>query len=342
MTLDPKQRERYSRMLALRDFNDDDMESIMASTVSVVGAGGLGCPALRLLSAIGFGRIRIIDRDIVELSNIQRQTLYNTEDIGRPKAEVAAENLEGMNPEVYFEPMCTSVEEGTAKNLLRGSDIVVDGLDSFKARRHLNRATLELGIPYIFAGAVEYYANLTTFVPGRTGCLQCVIGDATDSPENSCASIGVDPMVLSVAASIEVREAVLLALGRPPKLMNRLMTIDISALEFDFFDVGRSDNCQVCSNLSLSATEVESDILSVNPMCIGNFSVAPSKITPLDLDLIASRLEKKYEVKRRKRSLTITVDSEKRVTLMRGGSAVVRGVSSSDEAKALYLQLLNN
>ena len=103
MKLTDEQQERYSRMLALRDFSESDMETIMNTTVAMLGAGGLGSPALRLLAAIGFGRIRIIDRDIVELSNIQRQTVFNTEDIGKPKAEAAADNLELMNPEVQFE-----------------------------------------------------------------------------------------------------------------------------------------------------------------------------------------------------------------------------------------------
>ena len=100
MKLTDEQRERYSRMLALRDFSEDDMRSIMNTTITVVGAGGLGSPALRLLTAIGFGIIRIIDRDIVELSNIQTQTVYNTQDIGKPKVEAAETNLKQINPNV--------------------------------------------------------------------------------------------------------------------------------------------------------------------------------------------------------------------------------------------------
>ena len=198
-------------MLALRDFSEDDMKSIMKTTIAVVGAGGLGSPALRLLTAIGFGKIRIIDRDIVELSNIQRQTIYNTQDIGEPKVEASAANLKMINPNVEFDPICISIREDNALDLLKGSDIILDGLDSFKARRAVNGASLELGIPYIFAGAVEYYANLTTFVPGKTGCLNCVMGNAQDNPDNTCAQVGVTPTLLSLAAAVEVNEAVRLS-----------------------------------------------------------------------------------------------------------------------------------
>ena len=174
MKLTDNQRERYSRLLALRNINEEDMESIMDTTVAVVGAGGLGSPALRLLAAIGFGKIRIIDRDIVELSNIQRQTIYNTADIGEPKAEAAASNLALMNPEIELEPYSISLQEENALDLLKGADIIVDGLDSFSTRRIVNKISLKLGIPYIFAGAVEYYANLSTFIPGRTACFNCI------------------------------------------------------------------------------------------------------------------------------------------------------------------------
>ncbi len=109
MKLSDEQRDRYSRMLALRDFSEKDLETVMNTTVALIGAGGLGSPSLRLLTAIGFGRIRIIDRDIVELSNIQRQTVFNTKDIGMPKAEAAAVNLNLMNPEVIFDPICVSI-----------------------------------------------------------------------------------------------------------------------------------------------------------------------------------------------------------------------------------------
>ncbi|MHA2081208.1 MAG: HesA/MoeB/ThiF family protein [Candidatus Thorarchaeota archaeon] len=328
-------------MLALRDFSENDMETIMNTTVAIMGAGGLGSPALRLLTAVGFGRIRIIDRDIVELSNIQRQTVFNTEDIGKPKAEAAADNLELMNPEVQFDPICVSVDDENADDLLRGVDIIVDGLDSFKARRAVNRASLSLKIPYVFAGAVEYYANMTTFIPGKTGCLNCVMGDAQDNPENTCARVGVSPMLLSVVAAIEVNETLRIALGREPDLANRLMTIDTSTLSFDFFDIAKAADCDVCSLPQDKLVKRQTE-LAVTQLCSQSFNVSPGKILKLDLDTLASKLDSYYSVKRMKRFLIVNVNHEIRVTIMPAGNVVVKGVASAVEASKLFRDMVGD
>ncbi len=237
-------------MLALRDFDEEAIESIMNTQICMVGAGGLGSAALRLIAAIGFGKISIIDNDIVELSNIQRQTLFNTDDLGKNKAEAASLNLTRMNPEVEIKSVVSEIDEDNAVKLIRGADIIIDGLDSFKARRSVNTASVNLKIPYIFAGAVEYYGNLSTFIPRATGCLHCMLGDAKDNPELTCAKIGVSPTLLSIVGAIEVREAVLIATNRKPKLFRQLMTVDIDSLAIEYFELKRVDNCPVCGKLS--------------------------------------------------------------------------------------------
>lgn len=339
MKLTDDQRERYSRMLALRDFSEDDMKSIMNTTITVVGAGGLGSPALRLLTAIGFGKIRIIDRDIVELSNIQRQTIYNTQDIGEPKVEAATTNLKLINPNVEFEPLCVSIQEDNALDLLKGTDIILDGLDSFIARRAVNKASVELGIPYIFAGAVEYYANLSTFVPGKTGCLNCVMGDAQDNPHNTCAQVGVTPTLLSLAAAVEVNEAIRLGTGREPTLANRLMTIDSGSLTFDFFDIGKSDECQICS-IPIHTKVSRKNEISVTQLCSQSYNISPTRIEKLDLDGIAQKLDRSYSIKSTSRSILVTLKSGEKITLMSSGSAIIKGVETADDAIRLYELIL--
>jgi len=327
-------------MLALRNFSDDDMESIMNTTIAVVGAGGLGSPALRLLTAIGFGRIRIIDRDIVELSNIQRQTVYNTQDIGEPKVEAATANLQMLNPNVEFEPVCISIQEDNAIELLRGTDIILDGLDSFKARRAVNRASLGLDIPYIFAGAVEYYANLSTFIPGNTGCFACVIGEVEDNPDNTCAQVGVTPTLLSLAAAVEVNEAILLATGQNPTLENRLMTIDSGTLTFDFFNIGKSDECPVCSK-SVQTDVTRTNDITATQLCSQSFNVSPPTIGKLDLNEIAQSLGQSHSVKSTERSVIVDFASGEKITLMSSGSAIIKGVDTAEDAIRLYKLLLD-
>jgi adenylyltransferase/sulfurtransferase len=339
MTLTAEQSDRYSRLLALHDFSEVDMEAVMNTTVTVVGAGGLGSPALRLLTAMGFGTIRIIDRDVVELVNFQRQTIYHMSDIDKPKAEAAAANLALMNPEVKFEPIGASLDSSNAIQLLKGSDMIVDGLDSFHTRHSVNKASLKLNIPYIFAGAIAYNSNLTTFIPGETGCLYCLAGKARDDPEATCATIGVSPELLSIAAAVEVREALLLAIGREPILKGRVMTIDMSYLEFDFFDVEPIEDCPVCSVPVFEIYE-KTEGPSVTVLCSGDYCIAPSTIIVVDIDKVTERLKDSHRITRFGQSLLIKTPEGARVTLMAKGMAIVKEVSSQEDALQIYHDIL--
>ncbi len=340
MALTDEQRERYSRTLALRDFGEKEMASVLKTTVSVVGAGGLGSPALRLLVAMGFGKVRIIDRDIVELSNIQRQTVYNTSDIGRPKADAAASNLALMNPDVEFEPITVSIDTNNAQKLLKGSDVILDGLDTVQSRRAVNSASVRLKIPYVFAGAIEYYANITTFLPGQTGCLQCMMGDVQDNPDNTCQTVGVSPMLLPMAASVEVQEAVLIAVNRHPRLAGRLMAIDMNDLAFDFFDIGRVEGCPICSAPTKRAAE-KHDSPAVTMLCSGSFNVSPVGPTAIDTSAVARRVRGKHKTVERPGFVRVETDAGAQITIMQSGNAIIKGVSTASQALQLYQEMLS-
>ncbi|NWF94634.1 MAG: HesA/MoeB/ThiF family protein [Candidatus Thorarchaeota archaeon] len=338
MRLTDAQKERYSRMLALNGFTEDDMRSLLDAHVTVVGAGGLGSPALRMLTAMGFGLIRIIDRDVVELSNIQRQTVFNTRDIDRPKAEAAADNLALLNPDVQFDPVVASLDADNAERLLAGSDVIVDGLDSFTSRYAVNRASISLGIPYIYAGAIESYGNCTTFVPGVTGCFRCLVGELEDRPEQSCAAVGVSPDVLSLIASVEVREALLLSTHREPLLKGRLFAADMSTLTMETFAIGRDHNCPECS-LSGPQTSPETGRASVTAMCSGAFCITPRERTTVNLEQLSERLRKKHRVQLMQESLSVFMDAPQKITVMRQGIAIARGFRTGDEALRKYFEL---
>jgi adenylyltransferase/sulfurtransferase len=338
MTLTKEQKERYSRTLVLKDFGEQDLEKVLRATVTVVGAGGLGSPALRLLTALGFGKIRIIDRDIVELSNLQRQTVYNTSDIGKPKAEAAAANLALLNPDVKLEPMSISIEMSNAADLLKGSEVIVDGLDTIHSRQAINSASVALRIPYVFAGAIEYYANLTTFLPGQTGCLHCMMGDAQDNPQNTCAIAGVSPTVLSVAAAIEVQEALLVVIGRQPQLAGRLMSIDINNLSFDFFQIERVQDCPVCSSPK-KAPKVKMDRPVVNILCSSTFNVYPPTAAAFDIAVVADHARRKYKVVQGPTFIRVDLDNDVQITLMKNGNGIVKGVDTPEEALRLYEEI---
>lgn len=340
MEIDSKYLERHSRMLALRDFDKDSLDSIMNTTITVVGAGGLGSPILVLLTSIGFGRIRIIDRDIVELSNLQRQTIYNTEDIGKPKVDAAVANLSKLNNAVSFEPIAATIRSDNALDLLEGSDIVIDGLDSMEARRAVNAACLKLNIPYIYAGALEYYGNISTFIPNETGCLHCLVGEMQDDPDATCANVGVSPSLLSLVASLEVREAVLLASKKTPRLSGRLMHIDIETFSFESFEISKMEECPICGVPEVSLNERITEA-SVTMLCSESFSISPPELLSLNLSEIGGRNERKFKVTRRLRSIILENLEGVTVTLMTKGNAVVKGVQTREEALSYYTDILS-
>ncbi|MHA2424039.1 MAG: HesA/MoeB/ThiF family protein [Candidatus Thorarchaeota archaeon] len=332
---------RYSRMLALRDFSTDDLEKIMETVVTVVGAGGLGSPILALLTSIGFGRIRIIDRDIVDLSNLQRQTIYKTEDIGKPKADAAADNLAMLNPNVTFEPIVATIRFDNVIELLEGSTVVIDGLDSMEARRAVNAASQKLRIPYIYGGAIEYYGNVSTFIPDETGCLHCLVGEMKDNPDATCENVGVSPSLLSLVASVEVREAVLLATKKQPHLGGRLLHVDIDTLSFESFEIGKMDSCPICGATEISFAERIKEA-TITMLCSESYSISPPELLSLDLDEIETRFSKEFKITRRLRSITLQNSEGIALTLISKGDAIVKGVKTKEEASSIYTDILSS
>ncbi|MEE8133131.1 MAG: ThiF family adenylyltransferase, partial [Nitrososphaerales archaeon] len=172
--------ERYSRQIMLEGIGYDGQLKLRDARVCVVGVGGLGTPAVSQLTAMGIGHLRIIDRDVVELSNFHRQTLYSDSDIGQVKVEAAAKKLKAMNPNVDIEPMPVSVNEYTALKIVEDCDVVIDGLDSVMARYALNDACLRLKIPYVYGGAIGLLGSACTIIPNETACLRCIFPSLVD------------------------------------------------------------------------------------------------------------------------------------------------------------------
>jgi molybdopterin/thiamine biosynthesis adenylyltransferase len=201
-----------------------------------------------VLRDIGVKHLRIIDPDVVAASNLQRQFLYREKDLEKPKVHLAARRLQPLNPDVTIEPIETRLTADTADDLLDGMDLVVDGLDRFAPRYLLNEACCRQGIPYLFAGALGATGNLTTILPGKTACLECVYGGVDDEQQPTCETIGVYPTLLGVVANIQVHEALRIILGLQPRLAGHLLFVDLNSLRFDQFPIARNENCLVCSN----------------------------------------------------------------------------------------------
>lgn len=174
MSLNSEQRERYSRHIMLREIGESGQEKLSNSKVLIIGAGGLGSPAAMYLAAAGVGTVGIADGDTVELSNLQRQILHGTKDLGRPKAESAGETLEALNPDVRVVPYPFTVTRENVAELIAGYDFVLECTDSFDAKYLINDACVLAGKPFCHGGISRFFGQLMTYVPGRGPCYRCV------------------------------------------------------------------------------------------------------------------------------------------------------------------------
>ena len=236
----------YSRQIMLDEIGYEGQTKIKKARVLVVGAGGLGSPAALKLAAMGVGYLRLVDRDIVSPSDLHRQYLYDSRSVGLAKVEVAAEKLKALNPRVKVDPVPTSVKPWNVRDLVRGVDLVVDGLDSIEARYLINRACVELGVPYAYGGAIGKVGAASTIIPRETPCLECFNPGLSDDELPKCAVVGVHPSILGLISSIQVFEAVRLIVGGKPNLAGKLLYVDLSSLSFDEAKLARNEGCPVC------------------------------------------------------------------------------------------------
>jgi molybdopterin-synthase adenylyltransferase len=248
--------QRYSRQIMLDEIGFVGMERLRNAHVSVIGVGGIGNPVVTQLTAMGIGKLRIVDRDVIEISNLHRQHLYTDDDIGKVKVEAALGRLSKLNPQVEIEAVPTSVTSYTAEKLVKGSDIVIDALDSIDARYALNDACIKQNIPFIYAGALGMLGSVCTIIPNKTACLRCMFPQLEEDEMPTCSTEGVHPSVLYLVSGIQVSEAVKIITGQHPTLANTLLYIDLTELSFEKIQMSRYEGCPSCGSNKMEVTTI--------------------------------------------------------------------------------------
>jgi molybdopterin-synthase adenylyltransferase len=211
VTLSDDQLDRYARHIVLREIGGEGQKKLLAARVTVIGAGGIGSPALQYLAAAGVGNLKVIDDDAVSLDNLQRQILFGTADLGRPKTEVAGEAVARLNPDVALEAAAERIGPGNARRLLAGADLVLDGSDNFATRLAVSDAATALRIPLVSAAIGRFQAQIGTFRGHEPDlpCYRCFVGDAFDADDcDTCAELGVLGAMAGLAGSWAAMEAV--------------------------------------------------------------------------------------------------------------------------------------
>jgi adenylyltransferase/sulfurtransferase len=342
--LSSKDLDRYSRQVMLEEIGYEGQLKLCNAKVCVVGVGGLGNPITTRLVAMGVGKIRIVDRDVIELSNLHRQTMFDEDDIGEVKVEVAAKKLQKLNPDAQIEALPISVNDYTALEVVEGCDVVIDALDSVNARYSLNKACIEKNIPFVTGAAVGVSGQAFTILPKQTACYHCMFPALDEDAMPTCSIEGVHPSILSLVGGIEVAEAVKIILGKKPSLSERILHIDLENLDFSFTKTFKADECSVCGTGKSEETPKEEMI--IEELCGRNrgkrtFSLTPTQTFDLDVENVTKIAQEKGFRVDHQGDLGLSMrTNELSVSFMKKGSAVVVGTKDEDEAMALYNSLL--
>lgn len=339
---------RYSRQIMLEEIGYSGMEKIKDAKICVVGAGGIGNPVVSQLVGMGIGKIRLVDRDVVEISNLHRQHLYSESDVGKVKVEAALERLQKMNSDVNIEAVPISVTPFTADHIVKDCDIVIDALDSIDARYALNDSCIKFGIPFIYAGALGMVGSVCTILPNKSACLRCIFPELSEDEMPTCSTEGVHPSILYLVAGIQVSEAIKIIVGQDPSLVNTLLYIDLNDLVFDKIQMHRHNECVSCGS-NTNKKIIQSPQLLVEELCGRNrgkrtYTVTPPEIqNDINLLNVLKNAESQGYAITSKGNLGVTVSNKNKllISFLASGVATIVGAKNEDEALSIYKTFTN-
>lgn len=343
--LSSKELDRFSRQVMLEEIGYNGQLKLKNAKVCVVGTGGLGNPITTRLAAMGIGTLRIVDRDVIELSNLHRQTMFDEGDVGQVKVEVAAKKLQKLNPDCNIEALAVSVNDYTALEVIEGCDVVIDALDSVNARYALNKACVKFGIPFVTGAAVGVSGQAFTVLPKQSACYFCMFPELNEDTMPTCSIEGVHPSILSIVGGIEVAEAVKIIIGKKPSLSEKILHVDLENLDFNSTKTFRAEECPICGTGKLEEV-VQKEELILEELCGRNkgkrtYSITPTEIFYLDVSTVTNIAKEKGFTIENQGSLGLSMrTNDLSVSFMKKGSAVVVGPKDEADAIALYKILL--
>lgn len=321
--------EIYSRQIALQDIDYAGQLKLRNAKACIIGLGGLGALIALKLVGMGVGYLRIVDRDVVSRSDLHRQYLYDIESVAQPKVEVALRKLSQLNPDVKIDPFPESLNSTNASEIIGGVDVVLDGLDRPEPRYLVNRTCIKLKIPYVFGAAIEAFGNLSTIVPGRTICIECIMPGLKDEDLPKCGVVGVHPSVLGVVAALQTLEAVRVLIGQEPKLLNKLLYINLRDMKFRTLNIDKLESCPVCGKRPTGSPEPLLDKF-LEETCSGdgrrNFIISPKKRIKIDLEKLSLFLsQRSFRVKTSgKLGITFEQSADILTSILKSGTMIVQ------------------
>jgi molybdopterin/thiamine biosynthesis adenylyltransferase len=340
--MDSRIRDRYVRQIIFPPFGERGQERLLAAHAVLIGCGANGTVIANTLARAGVGKLTIVDRDFVELNNLQRQVLFDEEDIARgvPKAIAAAEKLKRINSSISVEGTVADVNAENIEDLVHGANIVLDGTDNFETRFLINDACVKGNIAWVYGGAVASYGMSMTIVPRQTACLRCVFHrEPEPGTLPTCDTAGVMAPVVGVVGSIVSAEAIKYLVGsgaRNPGMIH----VDLWENTFDGFVVPRRSDCETCVQNKFEFLEGGRAGLMTAFLCGRNaVQVNPGRGHELNLSSLAEKLQSLGEVSVNEYLMKLSIDNYE-LTVFPDARAIVKGTEDATIARSVYAKYI--
>jgi adenylyltransferase/sulfurtransferase len=332
--------EKYSRQILFAGIGEQGQQRLLAASAVVVGCGAIGAATANLLTRAGVGKLRIIDRDFVEPSNLQRQTLFDESDAlaALPKAVAAERKLRAINSGVSIEGIVADLSSRNAADLLARFDLILDGTDNFETRFLINDFAVQNSKPWIYAAAVASYGLTMTIRPETTPCLACLMDTQQPGLEETCDTVGVLGPIVNLIASLQAAEATKLLAGRTEALHGRLISYDVWTGHFQSVRIARNPECRACARRQF--TFLDGDAQPHITMCGRDSVQIHERNRSLDLATLKSRLSPTVSDVRHNEFLLRFRIPPYEMTVFSDGRAILKGTKDPAIARSLYARYI--
>jgi molybdopterin/thiamine biosynthesis adenylyltransferase len=339
------QNDRYSRQVLFQEIGKAGQERLLCSRALIIGCGALGSAQAESLARAGVGTLRIVDRDFVEFSNLQRQTMFTEADAANrlPKAIAAANHIREVNSDINVEPEILDVNHSNVERLIQDCNVVIDGTDNFATRYLINDACVKHGVNWIYGAAVGSYGATMTIRPQVTPCLRCVFPEtpaAATAP--TCDTAGVIMPIINIVAAVQVSEALKLLTGNENDLHGSLMQFDVWRNQWRSISVGSpAEDCAACALSKFESLQPESAEFAAVLCGRHAVQVSPARPIRVDLNQLSERLASAGEVKGNDYLLRFRT-GEFEMTIFQDARSIIRGTDDISTARSLYAKFVGN
>lgn len=340
--------DRYRKQMMFHGVGEEGQRALLNSRVALIGCGALGSVIAQTIARAGFGYIRIIDRDFVDLSNLQRQVLYDEADVQErlPKVVAASRKLTAINSEITIEPILKDVTSENILPLIEDVDLIIDGTDNFEVRFLINDAAVEKNVPWIHAGCVGSHGQVMTIIPGETPCLRCLMPEIPDpGSAETCDSAGVLASAIQVIASLQVVAAIKVLTGQNNLIPKSLTIVDVwegTLKQLDISKLNSTRTCPCCNGDDRQWLNGEKGSQSTVLCGRNSVQISPTGSLGVTLQQLEQSLKSSGEVQNNSFLLIFKpADSDHEFTIFQNGRAIITGTEDLTEARQLYTRYLS-